>query len=352
MMSGPRRTTPSTRTARATPHIPARTATRARVLRACSSLAVAAILFAAPQSAEARSFEYKCREAGTIMFSDHSELKEPVLAQSMGTVSMLRNLLCFTGDPRCSCFTEMTDSHFPRHEQLKLELNHRLGMCSSDDPKRSWSGVTQEAAVEVCRHRSSCVDDTKIDPSAACPRNFDPVCGCDGQEYSNSCEAENSGVVTWKEGRCGQSCVEPTKFDPSHICPQVFEPVCGCDGRTYSNSCEAQNSGLTSWGDGSCGGHCVEPSKIDPTVICSQVFDPVCGCNGKQYSNACEAKSNGVTFWDWGQCGDQCTDPSKIHPGAVCPKNFDPVCGCDGTEYSNSCEAQSSGVTSWQPGGC
>ncbi|MBM4372000.1 MAG: hypothetical protein FJ098_10130 [Deltaproteobacteria bacterium] len=35
-----------------------------------------------------------------------------------------------------------------------------------------------------------------------CPMIFDPVCGCDGQEYSNSCLAASEGVSVDYPGAC------------------------------------------------------------------------------------------------------------------------------------------------------
>lgn len=35
-------------------------------------------------------------------------------------------------------------------------------------------------------------------------------------------------------------------------CGLVYDPVCGCNGKTYSNSCVARVAGVKSWKDGEC----------------------------------------------------------------------------------------------------
>ena len=50
----------------------------------------------------------------------------------------------------------------------------------------------------------------------------------------------------------GNSCRIPPPFQPENcICIQLFDPVCGCDGQTYSNACFARCE-VRSFTEGAC----------------------------------------------------------------------------------------------------
>ena len=122
---------------------------------------------------------------------------------------------------------------------------------------------------------------------------FDPVCGRDGVNYSNSCHAGPGNVHC--KGQCPCRGTFTTTTTPKtasepilRLCPADYDPVCGKDFVNYSNSCEAGSEENVH-----CKGNC--PCRGKPAQrLCLAQYKPVCGSDGLTYSNSCEAGSKEI----------------------------------------------------------
>ncbi len=200
-----------------------------------------------------------------------------------------------------------------------------------------------------------------------CPTVDDPVCGCDGMTYSNSCGANVAGVSVAHAGECdstnpgegacggllGLTCADSefcsyaadafcgaadatgTCTPKPESCDAVYDPVCGCDGVTYGSECEANLAGISS----AAAGECDEPPPTSG-AICGGLLGA--GCPADQYCN----------FDEPAQCGAADATGLCAEKPTGCTGEFVPVCGCNGVTYSNACVAASAGVSVASQGEC
>jgi Cellulose binding domain/Kazal-type serine protease inhibitor domain len=242
----------------------------------------------------------------------------------------------------------------------KTGTNYLPSVVSPIEPPRTCgtiAGLTCRAGEYCAIAAGSCqiadaagVCTTK---PTVCTTDVAPVCGCDGNTYSNACQAALAGVNVDHTGECVRKCggiagltcrtgeycaiaagscqiadAAGVCTARGGVCPMDVVPVCGCDGNTYTNACQAALAGVNVDHSGECVpptcggtaglvcrageycamdvGTCLTPNAAGVCQPmpeeCMDVVDPVCGCDGKTYNNACQASMAGTSVASAGAC--------------------------------------------------
>jgi hypothetical protein len=119
--------------------------------------------------------------------------------------------------PVCGC-DNVTYNNECMASTLGINIAHS-GVCESEEPPAKCTLIDEESQScpddSFCKVEDGACHQSPVDGYCAemkphCPQHLDPVCGCDGMTYDNSCIASSFGVNIGSIGGCKSLTPSPT----------------------------------------------------------------------------------------------------------------------------------------------
>lgn len=202
-------------------------------------------------------------------------------------------------DPVCGC-DNRTYSNACIAAQKGVNVAYQgpceKGSCGANSQCKE--GFYCQKKTGDCNGKGKCVE-----KPFACLDVWIPVCGCDGNTYSNDCYAAANGVSVAYDGECKKnSCVTNAECKPSSYCAKA---------------------------QGDCNG--IGQCQTKP-IYCLMYYLPTCGCDGITYGNACFAAANGANVDFKGYCHIGPGPGFPIAMAAQSPASYDILRSLDLTD--------------------
>ncbi len=164
----------------------------------------------------------------------------------------------------------------------------------------------------------ACVREARCEDECGPP---EPVCGADEESYRNACTAACQGVEVAHEGPCagdecgadracpeGQECRGGVCEAPECRCPRERRQVCGVDGENYFNECEADCAGVAV----DYRGHCLpNPCEEDADCPGDSTCEPARGV-GDLRERCADPES--------AECPHSCSRQTRCDAETPCPE--------------------------------